>query len=194
MQRPRRILRLRRTVSPYDKDDVRYYPTVEEDIERANQMTLDQMKSLYSEYLGAQHGEVAVVGDFDAEECLEALQKIFADWTASKSYARLPKKNFPQVKWDKFHIDILSAHFVQRFDQRSGSPIEAVRNFEIAIRIVKNRINDIIGKKAALKVKNHVFIFDATIAGQMRMVTFWWTELPAEKALFGRGEFQLSCP
>jgi len=87
-----------------------------------------------------------------------------------------------------------TAHFVQRFDQRSGSPIEAVRNFEIAIRIVKNRINDIIGKKAALKVKNHVFIFDATIAGQMRMVTFWWTELPAEKALFGRGEFQLSCP
>ena len=92
------ILRLRRTVSPYDKDDVRYYPTVEEDIERAKELSLDQVKALYGEYLGAQHGEIAVVGDFDAAECLESLQKIFADWTASKAYARLPRLNFPDVK------------------------------------------------------------------------------------------------
>ena len=92
------ILRLRRTVSPYDKDDVRYNPTIEEDIERAKELSLDQVKTLYGEYLGAQHGEIAVVGDFDAAECLEALQKIFADWTASKTYARLPRLNFPDVK------------------------------------------------------------------------------------------------
>ena len=87
-----------------------------------------------------------------------------------------------------------TAHFIERFDQRSNSPIEAVRNFELAIRIVKNRIKDIIGKKAAIKVKNHVFIFDAQQPGQVRAVSFWYTDLPAKEALAGRGEFQLECP
>jgi hypothetical protein len=86
-----------------------------------------------------------------------------------------------------------TAHFIERFDQRSNRPIEAVSNFELAIRIVKNRIGEIGGKKAALKIKNHVFIFDATQTGKVRAVTFWWTELPAAEALKGRGEFQLEC-
>lgn len=92
------IIRLRRRVSPYDKDDVRYIPTVKEDIERTKSATPEQLKKLYEDYLGAQAGEVAVVGDFDQEECRAALAGIFADWTAGKEYGRLPRKEFPDVK------------------------------------------------------------------------------------------------
>lgn len=87
-----------------------------------------------------------------------------------------------------------TAHFIERFELRANRPIEAVRNFELAIRIVKNRASDIPGKKAAIKVKNHVFIFDGANRGQLRAVTFWWTELPAEEALRGRGEILVDCP
>ena len=47
-------------------------PTIDESIERKSKaLTLDQVKTLhYSDYLGADHGELAVVGDFEPSEIL----------------------------------------------------------------------------------------------------------------------------
>lgn len=161
------ILRLRRTVSPYDKDDVRYYPTIEEDIERANQLTLERMKSLYNDYLGAEHGEVAVVGDFDAEECLEALQKIFADWTASKSYARLPKKNFPQVKGsdqeiltpDKANAMYFAGLTFAMKDTAPDYPALLAGNYVLGAGALSSRLGDRVRQKEGLSygVGSHIF-------------------------------------
>jgi zinc protease len=78
-----------RLTSNYPKDDIRYVPTVDESIERVKSATRDQVVRLYREYVGAQAGELTIVGDFDPYACLPILKQTFADWTASKPYARV---------------------------------------------------------------------------------------------------------
>ena len=78
-------------LSTYPKDDVRYVPTIEEEIERVQAVTLDHVRTLYHEYLGSGHGALAIVGDFDPDECTEVLKKTMTGWTAAKPYARIAR-------------------------------------------------------------------------------------------------------
>jgi zinc protease len=80
---------LQRLVNPYAKGDLRYTPTIEESIERLQATTHEQVTRLYRDYLGSGHGELTIVGDFDAAVCLPILEKTFAGWRAPKSYARI---------------------------------------------------------------------------------------------------------
>ena len=91
------MTRLRRTVSPYEKTDVRYVETIEEEIGQYSSLTLEQVKKLYSDFLGSQAGEVAIVGDFDPTESLNILREAFSGWSAKQSYARIPRQFFPDV-------------------------------------------------------------------------------------------------
>ena len=91
------MTRLRRTVSPYEKTDVRYVETIEEEIGQYSSLTLEQVKKLYGDFLGSQAGEVAIVGDFDLTENLNILRETFSGWSAKQSYARIPRQYFPDV-------------------------------------------------------------------------------------------------
>jgi len=62
-------------LSTYPKDDVRYVPTIEEEIARVQAVTLGQVRTLYREYLGSGHGALAIVGDFDPDECTEVVKQ-----------------------------------------------------------------------------------------------------------------------
>lgn len=99
------ITRVRRTVSPYPKSDVRYIPTIEEDLARYKSVTRDQLVKLHEEYLGNTAGEIALVGDFDVDETEDLLTDSFKDWRAERSYERLPKMLFPDVAGGKQQID-----------------------------------------------------------------------------------------
>lgn len=99
------ITRVRRTVSPYPKSDVRYIPTIEEDLSRYKAATREQLIKLRDEYLGGTAGEIAVVGDFDVDETESSLSAIFHDWRAEQSYERLPKIYFADVAGGKQQID-----------------------------------------------------------------------------------------
>ena len=57
----------------YPSDDVRYVPTLDEQLERTQEALLDQVRTLYRDYLGADHGELVVVGDFEPSEILPIL-------------------------------------------------------------------------------------------------------------------------
>jgi zinc protease len=91
------IVRVRRSVSPYAKDDVRYIPTLEEEIDRYSSLTLDQVKKLYADFVGSQAGELAIIGDFDPAESLKILRETLSGWTAKQAYERIPRMVFPQV-------------------------------------------------------------------------------------------------
>ncbi len=80
---------LQRELSQWPADDVRYVPTIEESVARLKAATHDQVVQLYRDYIGAQAGELAIVGDFDPEACLPILKSTFAGWTAAKPYARI---------------------------------------------------------------------------------------------------------
>lgn len=79
-----------RKLAPYSKDDVRYVPSMEEAIERTRAVEHEQVARVYREFLGAQAGELAIVGDFDAESCLPILKEALSGWKAAKRYQRIP--------------------------------------------------------------------------------------------------------
>jgi len=85
--------RLDRALSPYDKDDLRYVPTPEENIARVEAMTLDQIKGIYETQVGATKGELAVVGDFDPEATLAKVKAILSGWESKVPIRRIERKS-----------------------------------------------------------------------------------------------------
>jgi zinc protease len=83
--------RIARLMERYPPDDVRYTPTIDEEIERVRATGLDQVKTVYDQYLGAEHGELAVVGDFEPSEVLPLLARALDGWKAGKPYARIER-------------------------------------------------------------------------------------------------------
>ena len=80
---------LQHELNPYPKDNIRYVPTIEESVERLRAVTSAQVAELYHDYLGAQSGEVTIVGEFDPKACLPVLKETFSGWKAPKAYARI---------------------------------------------------------------------------------------------------------
>jgi len=81
---------LQRKLLPYDKDDVRYIPTIEEGIARIQALKIDDLKKVYAQ-IGAEGGDLAIVGDFDPEPTLEAVRGILKDWAGSVPYVRIAR-------------------------------------------------------------------------------------------------------
>jgi zinc protease len=90
-----------RQLRPYPPDDVRYEPTLAEAIDRTKAVTLDQIKTLYTDYLGASNGELVVIGDFDEPQVTDALTKTLADWSAKQPYERIKVTAKPLASADQ---------------------------------------------------------------------------------------------
>jgi zinc protease len=73
----------------YPPDDPRYIRTFAEEAAAIEALTLDQVKSFYQRFYGANHGTAAVVGDFDKSAIEAALRKSFADWDNTSPYQRI---------------------------------------------------------------------------------------------------------
>ncbi len=83
--------RLSRLISKYPEDDVRYVPTIDEQVERLKATSIDQVRRLHADFLGAGHGELAIVGDFDPSEILPVVAKALEGWASSQTYARIER-------------------------------------------------------------------------------------------------------
>jgi zinc protease len=77
---------LYRSLFSVPSDDVRYFPTYEEEIERYKAIKNSDVQKLHREYLNGQHVEVAIAGDVDADAVKDQLQSIFGDWNATADY------------------------------------------------------------------------------------------------------------
>jgi zinc protease len=82
---------LQRKLSPYPADDVRYVPTIDESLERLDKVTLEQVRKLYTQQVGGQHGELVVAGDFDAKDTLAIMEKALAGWKSEVAYERIKR-------------------------------------------------------------------------------------------------------
>lgn len=100
------LTRVRRLLANYPSDDVRYVPTIDEEIERVKATTRDQVKTLYDEYLGAGHGELAVVGDFEPSEIAPIMARALDSWKAEKPYARIDRSYQPDLKAERQTIEV----------------------------------------------------------------------------------------
>ena len=91
-------LAVSRTLSPYDKNDVRYVPTLEEELEMYRAVTIDQVRELHQDFIGASVGEVAIVGDFDASATKEQLTRLLSNWKSKQPYTRIDRPAVTTVK------------------------------------------------------------------------------------------------
>jgi zinc protease len=152
------IVRVRRTVSPYDKNDVRYIPTIEEDIQRYNTLAHDKVKKLYDDFLGSQAGELAIVGDFDPAESLKLLRGTFAGWRAGQSYARIGRMTFPQVPGssqqiitpDKANAVYVAGEVFAMKDSDADYPAIVMGNYVLGGGSLSSRLGDRVRQKEGL--------------------------------------------
>jgi zinc protease len=79
-----------RHLNPYRKGDVRYVPTVDEQLTEIKAVTLDDAKKFYTDFYGASDAQLAVVGDFDDKEIARIAAGLFGDWKSPRPFARVP--------------------------------------------------------------------------------------------------------
>jgi len=80
----------------YPVGDWRATETIDAQIAALKATTLEQVKAFYREFYGASHGEIAIVGDFDAAETAKVLDESLAGWTSAAPYAPV-KRSYADI-------------------------------------------------------------------------------------------------
>lgn len=88
-----------RHLEQWPREDVRYIPTPDEAIAELNAVKLDQLREFHEGFYGASSSEMAVVGDFDADEITALADELFSDWKSPREYTRLesPSQDHPAL-------------------------------------------------------------------------------------------------
>jgi zinc protease len=89
---------VRRSLSPYAKDDVRYVMSVEEEIDMYKNVTIDEIQALHDGFLSNQAGEISAVGDFDPDELKALINAQLAEWNTDQPFVRVDRKAHPEVE------------------------------------------------------------------------------------------------
>ncbi len=100
-----RVAVSRKVNEDYPADDVRYVASTEEQIARWKGLQVGDVSRLYKEFLNGQHGELAIVGDFDPAEARAALEEIFAGWNSAHPYVHIPRSGDVPVKAERVAIN-----------------------------------------------------------------------------------------
>lgn len=80
---------LQRKLTPVSKDHPMYAASPDEQTATYTAATLDDVKAFHRDYYGASHGDVAVIGSFDADSVQRAITRHFGDWKSPQPFARL---------------------------------------------------------------------------------------------------------
>ena len=150
--------KLARTMSRYPKDDVRYVPTLEESLARADAVTLEQVKALYETQIGAGKVELAVVGEFDPDATVAQVKTILKGWESKVPVRRISREAPPAIPGSKDDIltpDKANAVFLAAvaFPMKEGDPdFAALRlgNFILGGGTLSSRLGDRIRQKEGL--------------------------------------------
>ncbi len=77
----------------YPPGDVRAPMTVEQQLAAVKALKLDEVIVFHQRYYGASHGELAIVGDFDAAAIKPVIADSFAGWNSQASYAPITRSH-----------------------------------------------------------------------------------------------------
>ena len=150
--------RLQRLLSSYPPADIRYVPTIAEEVDRLKATTIEQVQTLYKKYLGASHGEIVVVGDFDASETLPIISRALEGWKSGKSYARIERPFQPSqmavresiATPDKANATYLAGLTIPIGDEHPDYPALVVGNFILGGGALSSRLGDRLRQKDGL--------------------------------------------
>jgi len=83
-------IELQRHMNRYPKGDIRYTPTIDEQLEEVRSVTVAQMKQFHTDFYGASNSELTVVGDFNADEVRKVATQL-SSWRSARPFARITR-------------------------------------------------------------------------------------------------------
>jgi zinc protease len=84
------LLDLRRHLTArYPRGDLRYFSTIDEQIEDLKKVTLDDVRNSYTQFYGAGEGEISISGQFDPAQAQKLVTELFGDWKSASRYERI---------------------------------------------------------------------------------------------------------
>jgi zinc protease len=128
---------LERYDNPYPAGDVRYAPTVDEEIKQIEAVRLDAAKEFHARFVGGAHAELALVGDFDPEATRALIAELFGSWQSGAPFTRVP--------------DPLVAKRPKEIEVQTPDKANAVLAGELALPL-----NDTSPDYAAFQVANYI--------------------------------------
>ena len=82
---------LGRLGNPYPPGDVRYMPTLDEELKLFAGAKLEDVKRFHAQFAGGSHAELALVGDFDPAAIRTQIGELFGSWRSAAPFARVPE-------------------------------------------------------------------------------------------------------
>lgn len=76
-------------VSPWPRDDVRYIPSIKENVDRIKKLSVADLAKLHKRLWGASAAQLAIVGDFDPSATKTLVEKELGAWKSPKPYERV---------------------------------------------------------------------------------------------------------
>ena len=73
----------------YPKGDVRYSPSLQEQLDEINAIKPSDLPRYHKTFYGAEKGMLAIVGDFDEAEVVKAIRESFAGWRSEAPFKRI---------------------------------------------------------------------------------------------------------
>jgi zinc protease len=107
-----------RHLGPYQKGDIRYTRTPDEQAADVEAATLDEVVQFYRDFYGASNPQLTVVGDFDRQEITGLARELFGTWKSPRPYVRVPTlyADAPPINQSFATPDKTNAHFVAGFN------------------------------------------------------------------------------
>jgi zinc protease len=147
-----------RRISPYPADDPRYVPTMEEEAERVKAVTVEQIKDVYSRMLSSAVGELTIVGDFDADQVLPAVDEFTAGWSSEVKFERLARVSVNNEKGereqimtpDKPNAAYIAAMTIPMRDDHPDYAALSIGNFVLGSSGLSSRLGDRLRQKEGL--------------------------------------------
>ncbi len=138
---------LGRYFNRHPRGDIRYTSTFDESMEDVNAVTLEQVKTFYKTFYGADHAEVAIVGDFDVAAATRALQEGLEGWKSTQPYAIVLDdfKAFPGTRMEIETPDKANAVFLMRqpiplMDSDPDAPALTLGNYILGEGFLNSRL------------------------------------------------------
>jgi len=149
---------VRRALSPYPVGDVRYVPTIDEEIKLTDSLTVASIRQLYQDFLGAHAGQIVVVGDFDEEATVEALAGLFKNWKGRQGYSRIVRRGDFEIEGktikietpDKANAFYFAGTLFPMRDDDPDYPALVIGNYIFGAGALSSRLGDRIRQKEGL--------------------------------------------
>jgi len=79
----------RHFTAPFGREDVRYSPTVEEELDMLNDISVEDLRAFHDAFYGASNAEIVLVGDFDAASVRQLIAERLDAWQSPSGYTEI---------------------------------------------------------------------------------------------------------